>query len=249
MIDESLTMTEEAVTTAPDPDATAAPVVEIPVEQDNQPGDEAPKTFTQEEVDAIVAKAKAKEERKWRREQARELPAELPADDPENEEQPQPLDRKAIIEQHEALKQQQALDEQYEEREEAALEKYDDFDQVAKNPALPVTPTMALAIKASEIGPDILYHLGSEPKEAKRIAQLPGVIQAKEIGKIEAVLTATPPTRKTSTAPTPINPVTGHSRGGPAYDTTDPRSTKTMSTSEWIEADRQRRWKELQARR
>jgi hypothetical protein len=33
------------------------------------------------------------------------------------------------------------------------------------------------------------------------------------------------------------------------YDTTDPRSTKSMSTSEWIEAERRRQIKKYEAQR
>jgi hypothetical protein len=41
--------------------------------------------------------------------------------------------------------------------------------------------------------------------------------------------------------------VSARSSGSPAYDTTDPRSTKTMSDSQWIEAERARQIKKLQA--
>jgi hypothetical protein len=71
--------------------------------------------------------------------------------------------------------------------------------------------------------------------------------QAKEIGKIEAKLASDPPVRKTTSAPAPISPVTARSNGVSAYDTTDPRSTKTMSASEWIEAERKRQVKKWEA--
>ena len=65
---------ELAEVPAPELEATAAvePVEnetpeEQPVEQ------EAPKTFTQEELDAIVGKRLAREQRKWEREQAQRL--------------------------------------------------------------------------------------------------------------------------------------------------------------------------------
>ena len=74
------------------------------------------------------------------------------------------------------------------------------------------------------------------------------ILQAKEIGKIEARLTADPPVKKTSNAPSPISPVTARSTGSPNFDTTDPRSIKSMSTSEWIEAERQRQMKKQEAR-
>ncbi len=67
--------------------------------------------------------------------------------------------------------------------------------------------------------------------------------QAKEIGKIEAKLVSTPLIKKTTSAPAPISPVTARSAGVSAYDTTDPRSTKTMTDSQWIEAERKRQIK------
>jgi hypothetical protein len=73
-------------------------------------------------------------------------------------------------------------------------------------------------------------------------------MQAKEIGKIEAQLTANPPVKKTSNAPSPISPVSARTTGSPAYDTTDPRSIKSMSTSDWIEAERARQVKKQEAR-
>ena len=159
-------------------------------------------------------------------------------------------ERKAeeLLRQRETKQQQQALLEQYHEREETARDKYDDFDQVAYNPNLPVTEYMAQSIQASDIGPDVLYWLGSNPKEADRISRLSPILQAKEIGKIEASMASNPPVKKTSTAPAPLAPVTAtRSNSGPRFDTTDPRSLKSMSTSEWIEAERQRQIKKWEA--
>lgn len=257
------TVPNQAEVPAPELETTAViqpeenPTPETPVEQ------EATKTFTQEELDAIVGKRLAREQRKWEREQAQRLaesqarPAPPAADISAEqfnsyEEYAEALaERKAeeLLAKREAARQQEALFEQYYEREETARDKYDDFDQVAYNESLPVTDIMAQSIQASEIGPDVLYWLGSNPKEAERISRLNPILQAKEIGKVEASLTANPPVRKTSTAPAPIAPVTPRASGSPAYDTTDPRSTKSMSTSEWIEAERMRQIKKYEAQR
>ena len=247
---------------APELEATAAvePVEnetpeEQPVEQ------EAPKTFTQEELDAIVGKRLAREQRKWEREQAQRLaeqqarhqPADLVPEQFETyEDYADALaERKAeeLLARREAEHQQRALLDAYHDREEAARDKYDDFEMVAYNPELPVTEAMAQAIQASEIGPDVLYHLGTNPKEAARISRLNPILQAREIGKIEAQLGAAPPVKRTSNAPAPIAPVTARTTGSPAFDTTDPRSTKSMSTSEWIEAERLRQIKKYEAQR
>jgi hypothetical protein len=106
---------------------------------------------------------------------------------------------------------------------------------------------MAETIQHSDIGPDLAYYLGSNPKDAERISRLSPFMQAKEIGRIEAKLADNPPVKKTTSAPAPISPVTARSTGAPSHDTTDPRSTKSMTTSQWIEAERARQLKKWQA--
>ena len=245
---------ELEATAAPEPEATDAPE-EPPVEQ-------AAKVFTQEELDAAIGKRLAREQRKWEREQrlkAEEaklkasIPAELPpADSLPPEEYAELLaERKAaeLLEKREQARIQAELLEQFHEKEEEARAKYDDFEQVAYNPKLPITDVMAQTIQASEMGPEMAYYLGLNPKEAERISKLSPILQAKEIGKIEAKLSDNPPVKKTSNAPAPIAPVTARTSSSPAFDTTDPRSIKSMTTSEWIEAERQRQIKKLEAMR
>jgi len=239
---------------APEPEATAAPETVETTPEEQQPS----KTFTQEELDAIVGKRLAREQRKWEREQRlaeSQTPKPVaPLADPNDYESAQQYaealaERKAheLLAQREAAKQQAAVVEAYQELEETARDKYADFEQVAYNPNLPVTDVMAQTIQASEIGPDVIYWLGNNPKEAARISRLAPILQAREIGKIEAKLTSDPPVKKTSSAPAPIAPVAARTTGGASYDTTDPRSLKTMTTSEWIEAERQRQIRKLMA--
>jgi len=248
-----------ADTAAPDQELTATP--EIDVSQPEDVASEATKTFSQEELDAIVSKRLAREQRKWEREQtqrAAEQVKSAPADMPS----PEYFDtteayadalaeRKAeeLLARREAAQQQSTLLEAYHDREEEARSKYDDFEQVAYNPNLKITDAMAQSIQYSDVGPEIAYHLGTNPKEADRISKLPPLLQAKEIGKIEFQLSANPPVRKSSTAPAPIAPVAARSSGSPSFDTTDPRSVKSMSTSEWIEAERLRQIKKYEAQR
>ena len=152
-----------------------------------------------------------------------------------------------LLARREAVQQQTAVLDAYHDREEEARVKYDDFEQVAYNPNLRVTDAMAQTIQASDIGPDVIYYLGTNPKESERIARLPVLLQAKEIGKLEAKLVSDPPVKRTSTAPAPIAPVTARTSGSNSYDTTDPRSIKSMTTSEWIEAERQRQIRKYEA--
>tara|TARA_R110000868_G_C10765148_1_gene754254 strand:- start:184 stop:942 length:759 start_codon:yes stop_codon:yes gene_type:complete len=243
----------EADASAPELEATAAIEPEDNTTPDTPAEQEAAKSFSQEELDAIVGKRLAREQRKWEREQAQRMPAQYAQEVPAYVDPDQPGSIEAyaeeLIAQREAAKQQAAITEAYYDREEDIRTKYDDFDQVAYNPNLSVTDVMAHTIQASDIGPDVIYWLGSNPKEANRIAQLPPILQAKEIGKLEATLTSNPPVKRTSTAPAPIAPVTARSNGAPAFDTTDPRSIKTMSTSDWIEAERNRQVKKYEAQR
>lgn len=240
--------TEVVVAETPAPEQVATPAPE-PVEAP------AVKTFTQEEVDALIGKRLARERRSWERERpkAPAAPAE-PVTQDKFESVEAYADALAaqkaeqLLQQRELERQQAALVESYHEKEEQAREKYDDFEQVAYNPSLKISTVMAQTIQASEIGPDIAYFLGSNPKEADRISRLSPFLQAKEIGKIEAKVAASPPTRKPSSAPAPIEPVAARASGAPAYDTTDPRSIKAMSTSDWIAAERQRQIKAWEAK-
>lgn len=256
MSDEQI-VTPPVEETAPVLEATAAPeTVESTPEKTEE---SAAKTFTQEELDAIVGKRLAREQRKWEREQAQKLRqpeitprGELRAEDFESTDAyvEALAERKAqdLLNQRESHQRKAELDTVYREKEEVAYEKYDDFEAVAYNPRLPITEAMAEAIQSSEVGPDVAYYLGSNPKEAARISQLSPIQQAREIGKIEVKLTTTPPTKKTSSAPAPITPVTAKHTGAPVVDTTDPRSVKNMSTSDWIAAENERERKKLEAK-
>jgi len=234
----------------PEQEATAAPVAE-----DTRPEDqttETTKTFTQEELDAIVGKRLAREQRKWEREQAQRsaptAPSELPLPDQfDSVETYAKAYAERMLQEREVQKQRSEYVEAYHDREEDARGRYDDFEQVAYNPNLRITTVMAETIQTSDVGPDVAYYLGSNPKEADRISRLSPILQAKEIGRIEATLVSNPPVKKSSSAPAPISPVTARSSGAPAFDTTDPRSIKTMTTSEWIAADRARQIKKLEA--
>ncbi len=245
------------ISPAPEPEATAAPESVETTPEEQQPT----KSFSQEELDAIVSKRLAREQRKWEREQAQRLAEQqarqpvAPPPAPDDFESAQHYaealaEQKAqeLLARREAEAQQAAILDSYKDREEEARDRYEDFEQVAYNPNLPVTDIMAQAIQSSDIGPEVIYWLGSNPKEAARISRLSPVLQAKEIGKIEVNLTSNPPVKKTSTAPAPLAPVTAtRSNSGPRYDTTDPRSLKSMSTSDWIEAERLRQIKKWEA--
>jgi hypothetical protein len=254
-------MTEEVqnlaeVDSAPAPEVTTTPETEV---QTSETPEVAPKSFSQEELDAAIGKRLAREQRKWEREQAQrsaetQIVRAPSATSAEQFESPEAYAEalayqkaEELIAKREAAKQQSQVLESYQEREESAREKYDDFEQVAYNPKLPITNVMAETIQSSDIGPELAYYLGSNPKDAERISRMTPLSQAKEIGKIEAKLAAEPPVKRTTSAPAPISPVTARASGSPSHDTTDPRSIKSMTTSQWIEAERARQIKKQQA--
>ena len=257
MTEEVQNLAEVDSAPAPEVTATTETVENTPVVADEGKEQAPAKAFSQEEVDALIGKRLAREQRKWEREQAlrsaekQVVPVDLPSPDqfqsPNDYAEFIRMEADKLVQQREAAKQQSQVLESYQEREEQARDKYDDFEQVAYNPNLPITNVMAETIQHSEIGPDLAYYLGSNPKDAERISRLSPYLQAKEIGKIEAKLADNPPVKKTTSAPAPISPVKARSTGAPTHDTTDPRSTKTMSVSEWIEAERARQIKKQQA--
>ena len=262
-------MTEEVqalaeVESASAPETTAVPedAQNAPEVAENQPEQTLEeKKFTQADIDAMISKRLAREQRKWEREQAQrsaetQIVKSAPTASVDQFESPEAYAEalayqkaEELLAKREAAKQQSQVLESYQELEEAARDKYDDFVQVAYNPKLPITNVMAETIQSSDIGPELAYYLGSNPKDAERISRMAPLAQAKEIGKIEAKLAAEPPVKRSTSAPTPISPVTARTSGSPAIDTTDPRSIKTMTASQWIEADRARQMKKLEAQR
>ena len=259
-------MTQEvAEAPASELEVTDTPVLEeanpAEAEKPPEPPPEEERKFTQAELDAMISKRLAREQRKWEREQqAKQVakpkaPAEVPTAEQfeSTEAYADALALKKaeeLVAQREAAQRHAEVMEAYANKEEEIREKYADFEQVAYNPNLRITEVMAETIRASDLGPELAYHLGSNPKEADRISKLSPFLQAKEIGRIEAKLADAPPVKKTTSAPAPISPVSSRvSSNTGVVDTTDPRSIKTMSDSEWIEADRRRLMAKMQAER
>lgn len=254
MTDEVQNLAEVDSAPAPEVTVTTDQAQNAPEVADQSNGQAEEKKFSQVELDAMIGKRLAREQRKWEREQQakqaemqvrQSVPSELPPVDqfesPEAYVEALAMKKaEELIAQRELQKQRAQIEEAYAEREEESRGKHDDFDQVAYNPQLRITDVMAETIKASDLGPDLAYWLGSNPKEADRISRLSPLMQAREIGKIEAKLGAEPPQKKSTSAPAPISPVTARAVNPGVTDTTDPRSVQSMSGSEWIAAERQR---------
>lgn len=103
------------------------------------------------------------------------------------------------------------------------IAKYPDFAEKvtagAKTGKWDCSPLMAIALKDSEVGTDVAYHLATNPADAARIARLGNVEQAMEMGRLEGRYLAQKPSAaapkpepKPSSAPTP--PVRTRGAGG-----------------------------------
>lgn len=120
---------------------------------------------------------------------------------------------------------QTKLQRAWESKVDAALEIYDDFEEVALAPDVPISGPMMEAILRTDKGADVAYYLGKNRAEAEKIARMDPFSQAVAIGRIEATI-ARPAAKKATSAPPPISPV--GARSAPVKD------PEKMSTEEWI---------------
>lgn len=135
------------------------------------------------------------------------------------------LEAKSAEEAERAQKDQQAQVEQtqaeWTARRDKALEKYPDYAEVAEADDLQISMPMGFAIlNAGDAGPELAYHLGKNPDEAKRIASyvisdgkggmMPNApMQVFELGKLAAKISAPKPVSRT---PDPIQPLGARER-------------------------------------
>lgn len=138
-----------------------------------------------------------------------------------------------VQEQQQAVSQRQA----FETRAAAFAATTPDFQVVIGNPNLPpLDKEVAKTVVTSEIGPQIIYHLGKNPDKAVRIARMNPVQQAQAIGRLEAELTqsAKVPQKKAPTTTKAPAPPTPTPAGGAAR--VDPM---TMSMNDFVKHERE----------
>lgn len=168
------------------------------------------KTFTQEELDAIVEKRLAKERRKQERQQQQPQirPQEPTLDRSQFESEEAYIDAVAEVKAHQKLTmaEQQKVWKAFTDKEVEAEERYPDYMDVTRKMAL--SDFMLSAVVDEDNAAEVLYHLGTNPKEAAKIAALPPRQQIKEIGKLSARLSIQGEEKpKVSQAPEPIKPI------------------------------------------
>lgn len=123
----------------------------------------------------------------------------------------------------------------FEERMDAFAKATPDIKVVLGNPALPQLhkDAAALVVK-SDLGPQILYHLGKNPEKAARIARQSPIEQAAAVGRLEVELkSAKVPQKQLSNAPPPPTPTKGS--GSAPLSTADPN----MDLAEFMKREKQ----------
>ena len=124
-------------------------------------------------------------------------------------------ERDQKLEQSRVKDEQAKLVQTYQERLNSFKAKTDDYEEVLENVShVRISTAVETAIVKSENGPELLYELAKNPKEAERICRLPAIDAAIEMGKLQARIaskTSAPKTetKTTSSAPKPIATVGG----------------------------------------
>lgn len=130
----------------------------------------------------------------------------------------------------------------FRERTMALSDRFADIEaKVLNDPTLPIDGATAEILMDSERGPEVAYHLATNRHELQRIQQMPPLARAREIGRIEAILSAPKPKTVTN-APKPVPVVSG----GSSKVTKDPEK---MTMEEWVEHERKRMARTAQQRR
>lgn len=117
-----------------------------------------------------------------------------------------------------------------------------DYEQVTRDPSLRISQTMVEAIAESDDGPALAYHLGKNPEVAAKIASLPPIAAAKELGRIEAQLAFARESAKQKTvseAPAPTPTLDGSGDTAAKVSTASSEADK-LSDDEWVRAERAR---------
>lgn len=97
----------------------------------------------------------------------------------------------------------------FKERFDKAKEEIPDFEEVVMNDEVPVSQAAAHAIMELDNGPEVMYYLGKNPKEAERIAALTPGRQVVEIGRLSVRVEPKP---EISKAPKPATPIQSRNR-------------------------------------
>lgn len=203
------------------PDAESAPAaVETPAKPDRDKVQERFDKLTREKYEALRAKDALEWELQKLRESQAKTPPVAPAQRPKlaDFEYDESRYEAAVIEWTQAAARQAAESvirmereqesakarvDSFRARESKFAEKHADYREVVYDESIPISTAMAEAIRDSDEGPALAYYLAKNRDVAEAISTLPPFAAARELGKIEARLTAPPPAPPVSAAPPP----------------------------------------------
>lgn len=94
------------------------------------------------------------------------------------------------------------------DRQIAARASLPDYDTVVGTSDIPVAEHVRDALLDSERGPELAYHLASNPEFATQLNSMSPTRAALELGRLESSLDVTPAPKPISKAPAPITPIT-----------------------------------------
>jgi hypothetical protein len=132
-------------------------------------------------------------------------------------------------EQAEQQKQQQMaqIAQNYQQKESEARSEFEDYDEVVRNPNLPINTVMAQVIQRSDVGPQVAYYLGKNPQVADQISKLSPLDAVKQLAVIETNLSKEP---DVAPPPKPVEPVS--TLGSGEQTKIDPEK---MTMDQWLE--------------
>lgn len=121
----------------------------------------------------------------------------------------------------------QELSQNWQEQVAEAAPQYSDFKEVVMGESTPLSALMQEIVMDSDVGAHMAYQLAKNPNEARMIASLSPLEQARRMGAIEANLSR-PKASKTTKAPDPMSPV-----GGKGGGTADPAKMSVDDYRAW----------------
>jgi hypothetical protein len=130
---------------------------------------------------------------------------------------------------------------QFQQKVDEVRTELQDFDEVIANNPVRFQRETQEAIQSSPVAAHVAYEIAKDIDLAERIAALPPMQAAREIGKIEARIEAERKQRKqpnpasASKAPAPVTPL---KTSGPAA----PRSSQEISDREWVDQRRRKKY-------
>jgi hypothetical protein len=127
-----------------------------------------------------------------------------------------------------------AAGEAYNQRVAETVSRIPDFVEVVSKADIAISPALQEALRDSDKGPELVYHLAKNPGEAERLNAMSVRQMDREIGRLETTIVAkpappAPPAARTTNAPPPVKP--GSPASAPAN--TDPAKMTQAEYESW----------------